>query len=54
MLVKDVMTKNPISVKPDMSVLEAKEIMNKNKINKLPVLDKNGSLVGIITRNDLV
>jgi len=53
MLVKDVMTKNPITVDAKASVLEAKDLMNKNNINKLPVVDKSGSLVGIITANDL-
>lgn len=53
MLVKDVMTKNPITILSKASVLEAKELMKKNDINKLPVLDKGGNLVGIITSNDL-
>ena len=54
MLVKDIMVKNPITIAPEASVLEAKDLMTKNGINKLPVLDKNGALVGIITRNDLM
>lgn len=53
MLVKDVMTKNPVTIESKASVLEAKDLMNKNNINKLPVVDKSGSLVGIITSNDL-
>lgn len=53
MLVKDVMTKNPVTIEPKASVLEAKDLMTKKNINKLPVVDKTGSLVGIITANDL-
>lgn len=53
MLVKDVMTKNPITIQEKESVLEARDLMTKNKINKLPVVDKSGSLIGIITANDL-
>lgn len=53
MLVKDVMTKNPVTIDPKASVLEAKDLMTKKDINKLPVVDKSGSLVGIITANDL-
>ena len=53
MLVKDVMTKNPITVDVKASVLEAKDLMNKNNISKLPVVDKSGNLVGILTSNDL-
>ena len=53
MLVRDVMTKNPITIDVKASIREANDLMQKNNINKLPVLDKNGSLVGIITANDL-
>lgn len=53
MKVCDIMTKNPIYVCPDTSVTDAKALMTKEKINKLPVLDKNNRLVGIITKNDL-
>ncbi len=53
MLIKDVMTKNPITVEPKATILEATELMKKNNIKKLPVLDKSGALVGIITENDL-
>jgi len=54
MLVKDVMTKSPITITPETSVPEAKALMTKQKINKLPVVDKSGALVGIITKNDLL
>ena len=40
MKVCDIMTKSPIYVGPDTSVTDAKALMNKEKINKLPVLDK--------------
>lgn len=53
MIVKDVMKKNVISVEPECTVPEAKELMNKNNISKLPVI-KGGKLVGIITKNDLL
>lgn len=53
MLVKDVMTKNPITVDSKTSVLGAKDLLTKNNINKLPVVNKAGELVGLITSNDL-
>ena len=53
MLVKDVMTKNSFTVDNKASVLEAKDIMSKKNVNKLPVLNKAGQLVGILTANDL-
>ena len=54
MLIKNTMTKDVVTVAPDMSITEAKNVMLKNKISKLPVVDKSGSLVGIITKNDLL
>lgn len=54
MLVKDVMKKNPITITPETPVTLAKALMTKQKINKLPVVDKNGELVGILTKNDLI
>lgn len=53
MKVSDFMSKNPIYITPDTSVTDAKALMMKEKISKLPVLDKSNSLVGIITKNDL-
>jgi CBS-domain-containing membrane protein len=53
MIVKDVMSRNPIYVAPETSLTEAKALMVKKNISKLPVIDKNGRLAGIITKNDL-
>lgn len=54
MIIRDVMTKNPICVTESTSVTEAKRIMTENKISKLPVLNSSKKLVGIITKNDIV
>lgn len=54
MLVKDVMSEHPVVIGPEASVLEAKEIMTKNKVSKLAVVDRNGVLVGLITNADLI
>jgi len=51
--VKDVMTKNLITVNPNTSLEEAAEVMVSHKIKKLPVIDK-GRLVGIVTATDLI
>lgn len=53
MIVADVMSKTPIFINPDVSLTEAKALMTKEKISKLPILDKNNKLVGIVTKNDL-
>ena len=54
MLVKDVMKSNPVTVQVTASVPEVNDILIKNKISKVPVVDKNGALVGLITKGDLV
>ena len=54
MKVIDVMTHNPVYISPNASVTEAKVLMTKQKISKLPVLDDDKQIVGIITKNDLI
>ena len=50
--VRNVMTKDPITIqRPD--VKEAVKIMDKHKIEKLPIVDKKGGLKGLITITDL-
>ncbi|MFN4131525.1 MAG: CBS domain-containing protein, partial [Caldimicrobium sp.] len=46
---KDIMTKDPITVHPDDTVEYAAVLMLENKISGLPVVDKEGHVVGIIT-----
>lgn len=53
MLVRDIMTKNVITITSDTYVLDAERIMEQNKIGRLPVVD-DGRLVGIVTKNDVL
>src|SRR3972149_7847373 len=53
MRIRDVMTKNPITVDSETLVMDAQKIMKENNIRRLPVVDK-GKLVGIITNHDLL
>ncbi len=53
MPVKDVMTKQVVTVDPEMTVNDAVRKMMDHRINRLPVLDK-GLLVGIVTRGDII
>ncbi|MGQ9521734.1 MAG: CBS and ACT domain-containing protein [Anaerolineae bacterium] len=54
MLVGERMTPRPITVNEDTSLPEALERMRREKIRRLPVLDKHGKLVGIVTELDLL
>ena len=52
--IKEVMTsENIITVKEGITLNEAERILQKNKIEKLPVVDKNNDLVGLITFRDI-
>jgi len=53
MRIRDMMTRNPITVSSDTLVLDAQRIMQENNIRRLPVVEK-GKLVGIITKHDLL
>lgn len=52
--VRDIMTKKVTTVQESASGEEVARIISKKKINRLPVTDNNGKLVGIITRSDLI
>jgi acetoin utilization protein AcuB len=54
MLVGNRMTSNPITCKPDLSIAEAMEWMQREKVRRFPVVDKKGKLIGIVTRDDLL
>ncbi len=51
--VKDVMTKDVMTVRPDDSIKSAASIMYKHKIGGLPVVNAQSELVGIITESDV-
>lgn len=54
MLVKDWMTRDPLIVSPKTSVEEAIRTMRGNRVRHLPVVKKDGTLVGIVTHTDLL
>ena len=51
--VRDVMTRNPISITPETNILEISTLIQTHSINRLPVLE-NGTLVGIVSRTDVI
>lgn len=51
--VKEVMVTDLITVNKMLDLAEAKEIMRKNKVEKLPIIDKNRALKGLITSADI-
>jgi acetoin utilization protein AcuB len=54
MLVRERMTRNPVLCAPDLPVNEAFDLMKKEHIRRIPVVDKGGKLVGIVSDKDLL
>ncbi|MFA5867287.1 MAG: CBS domain-containing protein [Actinomycetota bacterium] len=54
MIAKDVMTKNVITVNPEMAVKDLAGLLSEKNIGGAPVVDGNGKLLGIVTESDLV
>ncbi len=54
MIIERRMTRNPVTANPDMSVSDASALMKREKVHRLPVLDKDKKLVGIITEKDIL
>jgi len=52
-LIKDVMTKDVVTAKPGVSLDEAKKILHKHRIEKLPIVDEFGFIKGLITSKDI-
>ena len=53
MKLKDVMQKTLLTAKPGTSLRKAYDLMRDNKIGKLPILDKNGRIVGLYSFTDV-
>jgi CBS domain-containing protein len=54
MRVRDIMSTRVISIAPDANVLEAIRLMLQNHISGLPVIDRSGALVGVVTEGDFL
>lgn len=49
----DVMTRNPLCVPDDEQVTEAAQLMKSRGVRRLPVVDRDGRLCGILSLSDL-
>ena len=47
------MSKEVLSCSPDATLVEAEEVMRAGQVRRLPVIDSDGCLVGIVSLNDL-
>ncbi len=54
MIIERRMTKHPITCNPEMSIADATALMKQEKVKRLPVLNKDKELVGLITEKDIL
>lgn len=54
MFVRDHMVSPAITVAPDLPFQEALKLMQENRLRRLPVVDKKGKLIGIVSERDLL
>jgi CBS domain-containing protein len=50
----ELMTKPPVTIGPDASVTQAARLMYSRRVKRLPVVDDDGRLIGIVTRSDVL
>lgn len=52
--IERIMTQPVLTIEPTRTLAEASTLMSEENLTKLPVVDKSGSLVGIITSSDIM
>jgi CBS domain-containing protein len=50
----DMMTRKVVTVSPDTSIRETASLMAANHVSGVPVVDKDGQVVGMVTEKDLI
>ncbi|MFJ6378818.1 CBS domain-containing protein [Kitasatospora sp. NPDC092039] len=50
----DLMTAQPVCTTPDTSVVAAARLMSRHGLKRLPVLDEEGRVIGMVSRGDLL
>jgi len=53
-VVGDVMTEDPLTIPADMCIEEVTRLILTKKMRRLPVVDEDNKLVGIITRGNII
>jgi CBS domain-containing protein len=53
-LARDLMTAPPVTIGPDATTTEAAHLMHERHVKRLPVVDGDGTILGVISRVDLL
>jgi len=51
---KDIMTRDVVTVRESLSVRDLARILSEKKISGAPVMDAEGTIIGVVTENDLI
>ena len=54
MMIRDLMTPDPVTVSPDTPVEDLAQILPAHRTNGMPVVDENRHLLGVVTATDLI
>ena len=54
LLIGEIMTKKVVTIKPEADISDAAQLMDTHDVKRLPVVESNGKMVGIITRGDII
>ncbi len=49
----EVMTRNPFTITPEATLAECENVMQKNRVRRVPVVDEDGRCVGIVAQADV-
>jgi CBS domain-containing protein len=53
-VIDQIMTKKIVTIGPEASISDAAEKMDAHKVKRLPVINGDGKLIGIVTRGDII
>lgn len=53
-LVEDVMSHPPVTISPETPLRDVEDVFEKHDFNSLPVVDRSGALIGLVTKLDLL
>ena len=54
MIARDIMTHNVYTIAPEASVQEVAQLLSRKRISGVPVSDKDGRIIGIVTEADII
>ena len=54
MIARDIMTRDVYTISPQASVQEIAQLLSQKRISGVPVLDKDGKIIGIVTEADII